>query len=106
MILSSNFHVYVYVYCDFVILKVTCEVCTFEWCYKCQSPVHAAITCKENKARSAIEVTNWAKNTCNEENITPKKCPVCKACKFNCISSNNRYKDYFKGVCAHYLQCD
>ena len=57
-------------------LKITCEICQQDWCFKCHAPWHTDLTCREFKQGSS-RFKNWTKsNTRGIPNC--QKCPTCR----------------------------
>lgn len=57
-------------------LKITCEVCQQEWCFRCHAPWHTGKSCKEFKTGNS-DFKRWSKS---EHQGIPncQKCPTCR----------------------------
>lgn len=57
-------------------LKITCEVCDQEWCFRCHAPWHTDMSCKEFKNGNR-DFKAWTKS--KERGIANcQKCPTCR----------------------------
>ncbi|KAF7490847.1 Putative E3 ubiquitin-protein ligase [Sarcoptes scabiei] len=58
--------------------KVKCDACQLDWCFKCHSPWHQGISCKDYVKGDSLLKT-WAKhsNSCSGD-VNAQKCPRCK----------------------------
>lgn len=59
------------------IFKVECERCKFNWCFKCHSPWHEGLTCKQFMKGDTL-LKSWAKNIDFNGQVNAQKCPKCK----------------------------
>ena len=57
-------------------VKITCQGCTFEWCFKCHAPWHKDQTCKEHK-KGSKDFKQWLKSRNNKGAANGQKCPSC-----------------------------
>lgn len=57
-------------------VKIRCENCTIEWCFKCHAPWHQGLTCKEFM-RGNRQFRVWTKDRPNGI-ANCQKCPTCR----------------------------
>ncbi|CAG2114548.1 unnamed protein product, partial [Medioppia subpectinata] len=55
--------------------RVQCTECQFYWCFKCHSPWHSELSCKQYRKGDRLLKT-WAKET-NHGQVNAQKCPRC-----------------------------
>jgi len=60
---------------DSHIFRVQCTECQFFWCFKCHSPWHSELSCKQYRKGDRLLKT-WAKET-NHGQVNAQKCPRC-----------------------------
>lgn len=58
-------------------IRITCEKCDLEWCFKCHAPWHNNITCKEFK-RGNKDFKKWITSKDVKGNANGHHCPSCK----------------------------
>ena len=58
-------------------IRITCEKCNLEWCFKCHAPWHNNRTCKEFQ-RGNKEFKKWISGTDMKGNANAHHCPSCK----------------------------
>ncbi|RMC13034.1 hypothetical protein DUI87_10564 [Hirundo rustica rustica] len=56
--------------------KIQCPSCQFVWCFKCHSPWHEGVNCKEYKKGDKL-LRHWA-NEIEHGQRNAQKCPKCK----------------------------
>ncbi|XP_063166560.1 E3 ubiquitin-protein ligase RNF217 [Candoia aspera] len=56
--------------------KIQCPTCQFVWCFKCHSPWHEGVNCKEFKKGDKL-LRHWA-NEIEHGQRNAQKCPKCK----------------------------
>ncbi|XP_060094798.1 E3 ubiquitin-protein ligase RNF217 isoform X1 [Heteronotia binoei] len=56
--------------------KIQCPTCQFVWCFKCHSPWHEGVNCKEYKKGDKL-LRHWA-NEIEHGQRNAQKCPKCK----------------------------
>ncbi|KAJ1153288.1 hypothetical protein NDU88_006049 [Pleurodeles waltl] len=56
--------------------KIQCPSCQFVWCFKCHSPWHEGVNCKEYKKGDKL-LRHWA-NEIEHGQRNAQKCPRCK----------------------------
>uniref|UniRef100_A0A8D0C0K8 E3 ubiquitin-protein ligase RNF217 n=1 Tax=Salvator merianae TaxID=96440 RepID=A0A8D0C0K8_SALMN len=56
--------------------KIQCPACQFVWCFKCHSPWHEGVNCKEYKKGDKL-LRHWA-NEISYGQRNAQKCPKCK----------------------------
>ncbi|XP_073645660.1 E3 ubiquitin-protein ligase RNF217 isoform X3 [Tursiops truncatus] len=57
--------------------KIQCPTCQFVWCFKCHSPWHEGVNCKEYKKGDKL-LRHWASEIEHGQR-NAQKCPKCKA---------------------------
>ncbi|KAL8624630.1 hypothetical protein ACOMHN_045165 [Nucella lapillus] len=57
-------------------LRVCCQTCDLEWCFRCHAPWHEGVTCKEHR-KGDKEFRRWTKET-KDRQVNAQKCPTCK----------------------------
>ncbi|XP_061479730.1 E3 ubiquitin-protein ligase RNF217 isoform X2 [Rhineura floridana] len=57
--------------------KIQCPTCQFVWCFKCHSPWHEGVNCKEYKKGDKL-LRHWA-NEIEHGQRNAQKCPKCKS---------------------------
>ena len=58
-------------------IRITCEKCDLEWCFKCHAPWHNNITCKDFK-RGNKDFKKWIGSKDVKGNANGHHCPSCK----------------------------
>ncbi|XP_027704440.1 probable E3 ubiquitin-protein ligase RNF217 [Vombatus ursinus] len=56
--------------------KIQCPICQFVWCFKCHSPWHEGVNCKEYKKGDKL-LRHWASEIEHGQR-NAQKCPKCK----------------------------
>lgn len=57
-------------------VQIQCPSCQFVWCFKCHSPWHEGVNCKEYKKGDKL-LRHWA-NEIEHGQRNAQKCPKCK----------------------------
>ena len=57
-------------------IKLTCERCSLEWCFKCHAPWHTHQSCREFK-NGTKDFRHWMKGRSNKGSANAQKCPSC-----------------------------
>lgn len=57
-------------------LRVSCQNCDLEWCFRCHAPWHEGVSCKEYR-KGDKEFQEWVHET-HERQANAQKCPKCK----------------------------
>lgn len=57
-------------------IQIQCPSCQFVWCFKCHSPWHEGVNCKEYKKGDKL-LRHWA-NEIEHGQRNAQKCPKCK----------------------------
>ena len=85
-------------------IKLTCERCSLEWCFKCHAPWHTHQSCREFKSGNK-EFRHWMKGRNNKGSANAHKCPSCNipiqrssGCTHMTCSKCNTHFCY---VCGH-----
>ena len=57
-------------------MQIQCPTCQFVWCFKCHSPWHEGVNCKEYKKGDKL-LRHWASEIEHGQR-NAQKCPKCK----------------------------
>lgn len=58
-------------------VKITCEKCTREWCFRCHAPWHTNMSCRQFK-KGDKQFFKWTKGRSNNGIANCQKCPLCQ----------------------------
>lgn len=58
-------------------LKITCKSCDFEWCFRCHSPWHKGLSCR-NFRNGDRDFRKWTKGKNKKGVNNCQKCPTCR----------------------------
>ncbi len=58
-------------------VKITCAQCRHDWCFDCQAPWHAGVTCKQFK-KGDKHFHKWTKGQTTAGVANCQKCPTCR----------------------------
>jgi len=57
-------------------VMITCPDCQFNWCFSCQAPWHAGLSCSKNRTGDKL-LKRWARQK-NHDVQNARRCPKCK----------------------------